>query len=178
MESLISLVLFLNMLDPEVLTQIDKMGSNEWREREKASAALAKMDERAIPLLRMAVSYNTDAEIRARARRLVSRYENSLRPSDKDAKMPWIECLPKDWPDRDKLIEKTHGELDHPPWCEGYTGEDPVACRYATHDLVVELSRKGWSRKQVVKILDDMVENEKQWEMQGGRYSMPPEFNK
>lgn len=168
---LIEMVVFFSLLDPQASVLIKELGHDEWENREKASAALIKMDERPIRLLRIAMN-SDDAEVRRRAKRIVEKYEGTLFPT-KYKKMPWIDHLPKDFKGRNKALKdhllqyKENHQWDN-------TGEY-TPFRWATREFIVEYSRSGHSRKECVKLLDKMVESEEHWiEAQkaknGGRY--------
>lgn len=178
MDVLLGMVVMFHLLDPEVQVLVKQLGNDEWREREKASAKLKKMGERPMRILMYAEVYNTDLEIRRRAQRLVSHYMGDLIKCTKYDEIPWIECLPKDFPDRDKVLEaafKKHGE---PQYDWGYDGNGAVEYREATRSLMRAMYHKGWSSKKVRECLDKMADNEREWENQGGRSTYPPSFEK
>lgn len=178
MDCLINLVLFWGMFDPEVMSHISKLGHDEWKTREAATRALIKMDERPVRLLIYVARSTSDLEVRRRADRIIARQYSQLKPSEKDAEMPWIECLPKNTPDRDKVLEKAFKDYGEPCYVDPRYNQEQTY-RWATQEYVIRLYNKGYTRKQIVKILDTMVRNEKQWHRNGGRYCgpSPPEFD-
>lgn len=155
----LNLVLLLSLFDPEVSLLATQLGDDEWLVREKASAALVKMDERPIKVLRL-LQVCDDAEVRHRANRIVRAYEGSLFPT-KYGKMPWIDHLPSDFPDRDKIVSKY---IDPYREYHQYDGEgDYKIFRDATADFILEYSKKGHSRKECVELLDKMAGSEESW---------------
>jgi hypothetical protein len=172
------LVVFFALLDPKVALTVEKMGDDKLCVREAAHRNLVKMDERAVPFLMMAASGHKDAEVRVRSRRILSVYCITAKTKKLDGLYPWIDCLPKDFPDREKVIQQLFDEFGHPEMSPE-PGPDPVHIRLATYEFARRLMAKGWSRKVVGQILDDMADNELQWTSEGGgRYSYPPDFKK
>ncbi len=161
MPYLINLVLFFALFDPEVTFLVGQMGDEEWAVREEASAALVKMDERPIKLLRIAQDpkNNPDLEIRRRANKIVRKYEGSIEPSNNE-NFPWIDHLPDDFVDRDLIIKR----FIRPYRSQfRYDNHEYQIFRDATKDFILEYSRRGHTRQECIRLLDLMVENQKTW---------------
>lgn len=178
MDCLMNMVLFWSMFDPEAMVHIQKLGDDSWRTREAATKALIKMDERPVRLLIYVARSTSDPEVRVRADRIIARQYNALRPSGKDTEFPWIDCLPKNTPNRDKVLEKAFKDYGEPCYVDHIMNQE-TTYRWATQEYAISLYNKGHSRKEIVKILDKMVKNEEQWQRSGGRYCAPspPEFD-
>ena len=165
------LVVFFYLLDPQVSVQIEKMGDDKQSIRNAANKELVKMDERAIVQALIAKDNHKDPEIRVRCRRLVAKQINSVELES----YPWVDCLPKYFPDREQVIERYYKELNHEDQ-DNYAADH---LRYATQMLVRSLVEKGWKRGEIKKILDDMKANEDQWmNYAGTRNCYPPDFDR
>lgn len=154
----LALFLALSSVDPEVTNLIKQLDNDSFRVREAASAKLLKMDERPIRFLRIAAEKGVSAEVRLRARRIVDHYEN-VKPS-KYNKLPWIDHLPKDFPDRAGVI-KRHLEVYSAEVLYDYS--EWRALRWATRQLCRDLFKRGWDRRHVIELLDKMSSNEQKW---------------
>lgn len=155
----LNLVLLFSLLDPEVSFLATQLGDDAWVVREKASAALAKMDERPIKILRF-YQISGDAEVRRRANRIVEAYERRV-VFNENKKMPWIDHLPEHFPDRQEIINKylLPYKESHRYDSEGHY----QVFRDATADFILDYCKKGHLKKEIVELLEEMAENEKQW---------------
>lgn len=174
------IILSLSLIDPQVIRLINELGDNSWHHRDAVTRKLIKMDERPVLLLRIMGATNPDAEIAMRSRMVLDRYYNSAKPPN--GKWPYIECLPKDYPNRAKVLEevfKVYGDPSYGTDGDGGDEYDGEIYRTATCEFAHKLMREGASRSHVVAILKIMTKNEAQWEEDGGRNSSyPPEFKK
>lgn len=119
------------------------MGFDSWREREAASAAMAKLG--GVADYRVALA-SDDPEVRARGQRLIDSWY--------DLPTPWLDMLPEDWPGRSEIIAK----YVRP----GGSWEGWPEYRVATHDYCVELL-KTKTRNEVLSLLQEMQRREAKW---------------
>lgn len=164
------LFVFFYMLDPQVSAEIEKMAHDSKAVRDAAYKKLVAMDERASRHVFFARTHHKDAEVRMRCRRLAAIQENAIGVES----YAWIDCLPKDYPDREQIIESYYKEFKHDQ------NDDYDAChlKAATEVFVKRLLESGRRRAEIVEMLELMAHNEQQWKDYGGRSSPPPEFDK
>lgn len=73
--------------------------------------------------------------------------------------VPWIDMLPKDFPDKDNIIRKYMDKSPDFPW----SSSDYPKYRYAMMLYIFDLVEGGMPRSKIVHLLNQMVENEKKW---------------
>ena len=161
------------MFDPEVTIEIKKLGSDRFADRQKAHKKLMSMKERPIQLLSMCQQHR-DAEIAYRSNQLLKEQYRLIVPSWVK-KVPWIDCLPKDFPNRDEVLYDSYLKHGWPRFGEEWNGQDDTL-RAATQDFAECLLLQGWSQIEVFDVLVAMAKNEEQWHSIGGRYNYPPDF--
>jgi hypothetical protein len=159
--SFYALILGLLFLDNEVMTQIENLGHNKFMARQKATQELMRMEERAIPLLRLAGTTSSDLEIKTRSERIIEAYF-SVKPSNYPY-IPYIDMITPGLVDQGKYLAKAR-EVG----CNGSTNYAPPfdACwpewRLATTIFVREKMESGeWKRADAIKFLDSLVPTEK-----------------
>jgi hypothetical protein len=127
--------------------------------RERATAELVAILERQPTLLSVLerVAEEGPAEMRRRTRLALMAYY-SVAPSWY-GKLPWIDMLPKDWPNRQEVIQcyLTRARQLQLEWL---CYETWVDYRIATRLFVIDLLRNGRRREYVQRLLDIMAENE------------------
>jgi hypothetical protein len=157
---------------------ISQLGSPSFHKRELAMQALNQMAPLIVPYLEAAHAH-PDPEVARRVHLvLASYYEKAADHLLKEAKptswprMPWIDMLPKDYPDRADVIEyfvalarDKIGRKGPPDW-EDY--------RLATELLMHDLLRRRHTLKQVVELLDRMAAQEQKWIAENGKNYSPP----
>jgi len=141
------------------------LGSEHYREREAAHVALRQLAPVAVERLQ-ALEKSTDREVATRVRQILDGYYAANAPAWANetlptnyARLPWISELPSDveqglaqyYLERARQQIGIHG----PPEWNDY--------RLATKLLVEDLYGKRVTRRQVVIILDQMVETERSW---------------
>jgi len=156
------------MDDADVQNWIERLGDEQYAIRVEAQATL----ERALlsprghlirPLIEAAAEH-PDLEIARRARTLMNAYYNLI-PANYPA-LPWIDMLPVGQPGRQTIIESCLIEVRSPnSW--GY-GADWPEYRQATGVMTRRLLDQGFPRHCVRQLLDDMVEQERQYREKHG----------
>jgi hypothetical protein len=137
--------------------------------RERATAELVALLERQPALLTALERAAEDgpAEIRRRARLVLTKYY-SVAPSWY-ARLPWIDMLPKDWPNRQEVVQYylTRARQLQLEWLCYETWLD---YRVATRLFIIDLLRNGHRREHVQRLLDTMAENEMVYLMRRNAY--------
>jgi len=143
--------------------------SDNYHVREHATAELVALLERQPALLSVLerAAESGPAEIRRRARLVLTAYY-SVGPSWY-GRLPWIDMLPQDWPDRQDVI---HCYLSRARQLqlEWLCYETWLDYRVATRLFVIDLLRNGHSRDEVRRLLDAMAENELVYLMRRNAY--------
>jgi hypothetical protein len=143
--------------------------ADDYRVRERAGDALSALAENAplvVAILEQSAA-NGPAEMRRRAGAALAAFY-AVGPRWY-SKLPWIDMLPQDWPDRQAVIQRYLSrvrELQIGWEC----GEPWLDYRVATRLLVVDLLRAGESREAVQRLLDAMAENERVYIMRRNAY--------
>ncbi len=145
--------------DMEVSTVIAKMGHEKQAIRNKASQDAAEFGFRSLRLLEWHSLNDPDPEIRIRCRRLISQYYVIWHSHKDFPHMPWLDSLPKNFYDRNKIIDyytviTRQWDASQPGWPE---------YRHATGLFCRDLLTFGVPKKIIVDILDKMTVVEKIW---------------
>jgi hypothetical protein len=156
------------MDDADVHDWIERMGDDQYAIRVEAQARL----ERALlssagnafrPSIEAAADH-PDLEIARRARAVLDTYYN-ITPSNYPV-LPWIDMLPATQAGRQIIIESCLIQVRMPgSW--GY-GSDWPEYRQATGVMAKRLLDQGYPRHCVRQVLDDMVEQERQYREKHG----------
>lgn len=156
-------VLMLAMLSaPEIspdalptIKLIKQLGSPFWRERERASVKLVSMGEKSLLLVKKATR-SSDYEISSRCFQIIECFYNNIQPTSY-GKLPWIDGLPEDYPDRYVIISKyLNMQLR-----DAGLNKEFIGYRCATKDFIRDLYDSGMKRSEIVELLDIMVKGEK-----------------
>ncbi len=159
------------------LILITELGSPSYHNREHAMQALNQMAPAILPYLESA-RLHPDLEVSQRSSIvLTSYYEQAAEQLIKRARptnwprMPWIDMLPKDYPDRANVIEyfvaqarDKIGRKGPPDW-EDY--------RLATELLAYDLLLNQHTLDQTVEVLDRMAAEEQKWISENGKNYTP-----
>lgn len=145
-----------------LLALIERLGNDAWPDREAATRALAALDVAAMPALVEAAAH-PDPEVRARARRL--RDDLACLPGWSGL-LPWLDMLPADWPDRQGTMDRhlTALRLGGYQW----GAKDWPEYRQATALLLAELRAAGWDKDRIIRLLDDMADEESRYRAHRG----------
>lgn len=139
---------------------VQQLGSEEFRQREKAHKILAK--QLLVPWGEMLAEElkraRGDPEIEARVRHLTRGYDDFLTDY---GKYPWLCALPKDYPDRESILAIYPTPYSWGPEWPGH--------RLATFNYLTSLKEKGYSVHDLRRIQRMMIENEVHW-YKHGRY--------
>jgi len=171
-------LLFLSLLPANVDSLIKQLGSREFETRKEAYVKLLKLEERAIPYLKKALS-NDDFHTRYFADKLIFEYYNVFKIPNYD-KMPSIGNLSHKTTSYIRVIAKYEYKVDvqglikqliwdserifdRAGFKVGFAHGNPE-CRYATYVLAKFLLKKGIPKKQVMALLIAMAREEKYWE--------------
>jgi hypothetical protein len=129
---------------------VDQLGDDHFVVRQSAQSALEVLAEPALPLL-IEGTQSEDVEVRRRCERVVEHYYTLGM-----ALHPWIDSLPKDFPDRDYTITL----YLHCVWGGSYRHDWPEGWpdyRYASALLFRDLlGQKGWPRARVLELVKQM----------------------
>ena len=174
---MITLLLFL-LAEPNVDSLIGQLGDDNYAVRESASSQLLSLADQMppktiLPKLREARRH-TDFEIRWRSEQVIQKhYANVIKnfsvtppllETSSVKQWPWIDCLPKDYPGRSKILETIYRPY------QDDTGEfieiESITVvenklRQATRDLVLSLLDQDKDRQEIMALVETMVANEK-----------------
>ncbi len=139
---------------------IHDLESDKYQKRIEATNILRRAKERAHPIL--FTNRNKDEftlEAKMRMNLVLKEYAETIVPSN-DARMPWIDCLPVDYPNRDDVLKKYQPyKLEY----ADYTNEYNIY-RENTQTFIIDLFISGTKTKaEIVELLDVMVKREKDW---------------
>lgn len=127
--------------------------------------------------LQIAKEYHFDPEVRMRCRRAINYYAGNIKPTNSKI-LPWIDCLPSNWENRSDYLDYIYESVGRPNYwvVQNQIKEEETKFSEVTISLIKELLDKGWERKDIIRLLDLMMENEKIWRRDGGgsRNSPPP----
>jgi len=155
---------------------VTNLGSDQFRQREAASAALQRLAPVAVRRLQIA-EHCSDREVSTRARQILDRYyaenaaawANSTLPSTYH-RLPWMAELPAEYADGlgQFYLQRARREvgMQGPPDWQDY--------RLATRMLVEDLYRERMPRERIVEILDQLVNVERDWVTHHGQRFDPP----
>ena len=139
---------------------VQQLGSTEFRVREKAHKWLdnqLKVPWEEFLAVGLRKKSYADLETQLRVRYLTRKMDDICTDY---GQYPWICALPKEYPNREKLVIHylSFGScLSQPPDYEGY--------RYATFLFLHDLKEKGWWASSLRKLQIPMIENEKYWRL-------------
>ncbi len=134
---------------------IAALGANDYRKRELATLQLERLCPAAVAQLQAARQHE-DMEIALRAGRILERYAK-VRPAT--GPMPWLDMLPKDWPDRAGTISRYLDRVGRSGYHTGWPEYREATC-LLVRDLMLE---QGWSRERVIRLLARMHASEREW---------------
>lgn len=168
---------------PEIMKQVDLLSHDEFDERQLATKKLIEMGE---PASRVLLKINIkDKEVIARKATILTAFIDNFRPRKSDT-LPWLDCLPENYPDREKVINDCmlydHWRLDISSFkkmsdlLEGQGvfqgGGAFTGYRWGTQIFILELMKTKKTKKEILDLLDEMKETERKWIARGGRYKM------
>jgi hypothetical protein len=141
-------------------TQVELMGSENYKTREVAFRVLQEANDLAIPTV-LANLKNHNLEIRRRCEILVNDYKASVLAAIKPTKYnfyPWIDC--SEW------IAQRSSEIEAEiidKYCvhRGATTNFRTEYREATMDMVFDMHMAGLPKWRIVAVLDEMIAVEK-----------------
>ena len=150
-------------MDTVLAALIALLGSQSFQLREAASQALAQLDWLAAAQIEQA-TLSRDPEVAWRAERLASKYR--LRWLDhviaQAAPLPWLDALPRSFPDRDLVV----GSFLGVPCLSQEPGPYPQY-RAATRAWLQHEVCRGMARQEILRLLQVMAERCKYWERYG-----------
>jgi hypothetical protein len=152
---MLKLLILLISTDAQIDQYIKDMGHKKWKERECATWKLICLGERVFPKIKKACS-DADPEIATRAELVKKTFYENILPTNY-CKLPWIDGLPEDYPDRAIIVDK-YLEGKNRDWDKNL---EYVGYRLATLEFITDLFNNGKSRKDIISLLDKMVEGEK-----------------
>jgi hypothetical protein len=167
-------------LAPAVLAAvlITQLGAPRYRDRAQASHNLYQLSPVVLPFLEAARDHG-DLEVSRRSTIILSTYYASVADRLADQakpshwpRMPWLDMLPPDYPDRKAIIDfylqqaQTKVGRKGPPDWPDY--------RLATHLYVRGLFLEQNRPHEVRRLLDRMAEAERSWLEQNGKKYSPP----
>lgn len=159
MDILISICLLLSP-DVQVCYLIEMMGDDNFLVREKATELTGRLGLDVAHYLIKASKKHPDLEVRTRCINLLEDPAMMVWPTrwKDDKKYPWIDSLPKDFPDRgdivNKYLEKSRDAVGRDSGVGWYD------YRIATKLWVADLFVDKKPVKEIIAILDNMVQHE------------------
>ena len=147
---------------------IGNLADDSFIVREEASISLRKLDCVSVPYLRAATKH-PDMEVRRRAEMLLADWRGSIKPTN-HSETPWLDMLPNDYPDRREILDRCLSNARQII----QNGTNWPEYRWATQLLIDELLAAGKSKSSIIKLLDEMGKNEKEYI----RKHAPPEVNR
>lgn len=160
MEVFMNAFLTVNFLDPISVLEVQNLGDPIYKVRVVADKKLRNMGRVAIPMLRVTAA-SESLERARRANRIIEDY-CSIRP-DSMNEMPWITCLPKTFPDRERTILILMRK--HMPYQQDSTVQYAYPSflykRASTEELVRTLLLSGlYEREEVIELINNMARQE------------------
>jgi hypothetical protein len=149
------ILLILLSTDAQIEKYVEDLGNKRWYYRDQASRKLMLLGERSQPFLEK-IKIGKDLEVDSRVEKLFDIYCHSILPTSY-GKLPWIDGLPDDYPNRDSIVRYYMADKSR-DWDKDL---EYYGFRAATLDFVIDLCKEGKSRKEIVSLLDKMVEGEK-----------------
>lgn len=160
--------------DPLFL-KINELASDEFNVRQAATHELKDMEEALVPLVKLTNNIKLmkeEADLRDRIHFILQHHISRFKPK-KYTQIPWIDCLPLDYPDREKVIKKSM----QPEWYIDFVKTKAPGnfegLRYGTEMLIFDLLKKNTSKEKIIQLLDRMAEIEIEWIKTGGKYKNP-----
>lgn len=160
--------------DP-VLIKINELASDEFEIRQAATHHLIKNQDALLPLINVAKDsklMKENADLNDRVHFILQHHISAFRPT-KYIKMPWVDCLPIDYPDREAAIKK----YMQPEWYIDFNKTEApgnfLGLRYGTEMLIFDLLKKRTPKEKIIQLLDRMAEIEVEWVRIGGKYKNP-----
>jgi len=147
---------------PQSLVQ--QLGHPEYQVRERANRILKARIDDSIPEIQQGMESN-DPEIRWRCQELLKHHATAIQPTNYPW-YPWIDNLPKNYPNRKKILKRYKRGDEFTFRSFQLAGEIHLIyahwdCREATHSFVSDLLKAGKSRKEIVALLDEMAREER-----------------
>jgi hypothetical protein len=169
--------IFFGVSDMQTDLLINQMGDKSFQKRELASHQLREIGECIVPKLMDVRDRHKDPEVSHRIQMILNEHRSALCPSDEE-RMPWIECLPGKYPDRDQIIATAYRLWGEPVCNESGNEDSNEHLRNATEAFVYKMFDEGMQPRDIRKLLDRMVANEKKWlKDYWGRYGTIPDFD-
>jgi hypothetical protein len=149
---------------------VQKLGSDDFLTREKAQVLLAAHVPASIPAITKGTK-SEDPEVTARCVALLKKWlwdtaekkVESLQVSIwKQHKLPWIDGLPPDYPDRDDIMEYYLDVADSLIGRQRCAPDYP-SYRLATKIYLLDLFKAGAGEQKVQKLIDAMALRDVQW---------------
>jgi hypothetical protein len=158
----LTLLLLINWVDqPDYKKWVGDLGADQFQTRQAASSRLYKHIHEAAPYLQKYGIKSRDKERRMRSKLLLTYYASTIRQTKRiKDELPWIDMLPKDYPNRKKVI---NWHIDKLTW---FRSDDHVRDWYhaeATREFVKGLVFRGQSKEKIVELLDEMTKNQEKW---------------
>jgi hypothetical protein len=160
------------------LVLIAQLGSPSYQKRELAMQSLHQMAPLILPYLESA-RLHKDVEIARRSELvLVSYYEQAAAQFTKKARpsrwpcLPWIDMLPKDYPDRTLIVEYFLAQARDKVGRKGPPDWDDY--RLATELYLNYLFQKQHKLDDAIDLLDRMAGAEEKWITDNGKNYSPP----
>lgn len=156
-----------------ILILITQLGSPSWVQRETAHKSLQKCLHVAAPYLK-AGKKHADAEVASRCGQLFEAWAwetaQDLR-ADGWPVVPWIDSLPKNYPDREGIIDGYLGERSG----DRYQPPDWPAYRLSTTVWLFQELKTGKSVSELRELLNQMADYEAGWIVQQKQSFVFPE---
>lgn len=158
---MVNLLVFILMIPSqyfEICKCLKELSDKQWRVRENATVKLIKMDEKAFPYIKNYLKVTECPESFDRCERMIHIFYESIKPTTYKA-IPWIDALPKQYPNRDIIISKYMEGMDRSGIC-GDKLFEYMGYRLATKNYIIDLHKSGIKKKDIIKLLDSMVPEE------------------
>lgn len=139
---------------------VEKLGSPKFAIRRSATMELYKNLPGSAPAIQKGFRSH-DPEVRYRSKHLLNNFARTIQPSSYH-ELPWIDSLPEDCPERDAVIHRMFKEINGSrsdiPW-----QDEAWHHSLATEYLIRSLLYQGKDKKEIVELLDKMVEKQLDW---------------
>ena len=148
-------------------TNIDRLikdlDNDRFAVRQKATEQLQALDEAAIPQVKKALTKkDLSLEQRRRLEGVLEHYYSNILPTDW-TKLPWIDSLPAEYPDRFKIINDYLTKARNGQWGDPGAPEY-AAYRDATRMWLRDELEAGKSKRELIKLMDEqMIPYELKW---------------
>ena len=168
-----SFFLFIAVLgvEPDYEREIWGLSHEKYVFRQDYHKKLLEHGDQCLSLLRK-YAKDDDLEIAYRCRQILLYHYNHVKPGNIEL-YPWVDCLPKDYPDREKVLDKY---LPHDFNEPVYTQEtvDYPHLRLATYKFMIDQLDSGKTLEEMRHLIIQMNKNELKWLEKGPRhYNIP-----